>query len=95
MIDSASSIGISDDFNCENKEFDINEGESLILYTDAIVKANNNQKTQFGYERFLSCLPQYYDLDPKVYYTNFMDSVYKKWAVKQEDDITLIIVFMN
>ena len=89
---SAFPLGMTKDYFCENKELDIKAGQSLILYTDAIVKAKNDGGRQLGNDKFLASLPEFYDATPENYYNNIFDLIYKKWSSKQEDDITLIIV---
>ncbi len=91
----ATPLGIGPKCRCKNQEFDIQKGQSLILYTDGIVEAANEFGEQFGYDRFKEALIEHYDPDPEVYYYNLYDKVYKKWSPKPDDDLTLIIVNRN
>lgn len=91
----ATPLGIGPKCRCKNQEFDIQKGQSLILYTDGIVEAANEYGEQFGYDRFKEALVEYYDPDPEVYYYNLYEKVYKKWSPKPDDDLTLIIVNRN
>ena len=88
----ATPLGIGPRCRCKNQEFDLLEGQSLILYTDGIVEANNAQGEQYGYDRYKECLPIYYDPDPEVFYYNLYNKVYKQWSPKPDDDLTLILV---
>ena len=88
----ATPLGIGPRCRCKNQEFDLSEGQSLILYTDGIVEANNAQGEQYGYDRYQECLPKHYDPDPEVFYYNLYDKVYKQWSPKPDDDLTLILV---
>ena len=47
----------------------------LMLATD-IVEAENNDKEQFGYGKFLNCLPDFYDTNPEIFYNNLYEKVY-------------------
>jgi hypothetical protein len=85
-------LGITSKCRCSNQEFDLAKGQSLILYTDGIVEANNSNKEQFGYERFLNCLPKNYDINPENYYYNLYNKVYKKWILDIDDDLSLILI---
>ena len=89
---SAFPLGMGKEYFCENKEFYLKAGQSLILYTDAIVKAKNDNGRELGNEKFLASLPEFYNETPEIYYNSIFELVYKKWSSKQEDDITLIIV---
>ncbi len=85
-------LGVSSKCHCKNKEFDLNKGQSLILYTDGIIEANNASQEQFGYDRFLNCLPEFYDNNPETFYNNLYNKVYKNWIEQVDDDLTLIFV---
>jgi hypothetical protein len=88
----ATPLGIGPRCRCKNQEFALLEGQSLVLYTDGIVEANNAEGEQYGYDRYKACLPEHYDPDPKVFYYNLYNKVYKIWSPKPDDDLTLILV---
>ena len=85
-------MGIGSKCRCKNNEFYLNKGQSLVLYTDGIVEANNANKEQFGYDRFLKCLPEYYDIVAENFYYNLYNKVYKNWISEVDDDLTLILI---
>ena len=88
----ATPLGIGPRCRCKNQEFDLKKGQSLVLYTDGIVEANNAGKEQFGYERFLDCLPQNYNINPESFYYNLYNKVYKNWVIAVDDDLSLILI---
>ncbi len=88
----ATPLGIGPRCRCKNQEFDLKNGQSLVLYTDGIVEANNAEKEQFGYDRFIDCLPKNYDVNPENFYYNLYDKVYKKWIAAVDDDLSLILI---
>ena len=88
----ATPLGILSKCRCKNQEFDLAKGQSLVLYTDGIVEANNANGEQYGYDRYKDCLPKYYDVNPETFYYNLYNKVYKQWSPKPDDDLTLIIV---
>ena len=88
----ATPLGIGPRCRCKNQEFELEKGQSLVLYTDGIVEANNAEKEQFGYDRFLACLPKNYNINPESFYYNLYDKVYKKWISDIDDDLTLILI---
>lgn len=91
----ATPLGIGPKCRCKNQEFDLEKGQSLVIYTDGIVEANNEKGEQYGYDRYLESLPKYYDENPETYYYNLYNKVYKQWSLKQDDDLTLIIINRN
>ena len=88
----ATPLGIGPRCRCKNQEFILEKGQSLVLYTDGIVEANNKEKEQFGYDRFLECLPKNYDINPETFYHNLYDKVYKNWIDSVDDDLSLILI---
>ena len=91
----ATPLGIGPRCRCKNQELELAVGQSLILYTDGIVEANNSEGEQYGYDRFIDCLPLNYDVSAEKFYYNLYEDVYKKWSPKQEDDLTLILINRN
>ncbi|NLM16897.1 MAG: SpoIIE family protein phosphatase [Candidatus Riflebacteria bacterium] len=68
----------------------LDEGESLILYTDGIVEAEHNGE-QYGYERFKKLLIRVADDNPAKFYENIYAG-YEDWSDEENDDLTLIVV---
>lgn len=91
----ATPLGIGPKCRCKNQEFTLEKGQSLVLYTDGIVEANNEKNEQYGYDRYKEALIKYYDPDPEVFYYNLYDKVYKLWSSEPDDDLTLIFVNRN
>ena len=85
-------LGVSSKCYYNNKEFDLNKEQSLVLYTDGIIKEMNINKEIYGYDRFLENLPNHYDINPETFYYNIYNKIYKQWSVKIEDDLTLILI---
>ena len=88
----SSPLGINSICKCENKEFDLDKGQSLVLYTNGLVNEKNINGEPYGYERFLENLPIHYDINPETFYNNIYNKVYKQWTLKSEKDLTLIFI---
>ena len=88
----ATPLGIGPRCRCKNQEFNLDKGQSLVLYTDGIVEANNAEKEQYGYDRFIECLPRNYDINPETFYYNLYNKVYKNWVASIDDDLSLILI---
>ncbi len=85
-------LGVSSKFRSKNHEFDLNKGQSLVLYTDGVIESVNDSQEQFGYDRFIDCLPDFYNANSEVFYDNFYNKFYKNWVSQVNDDLTLIVV---
>ena len=85
-------LGVSSKCHYKNKEFDLKEGQSLVLYTDSIVKTTNINGETFGYDRFLDIMPNHYNINPEIFYNNIYNNIYKQWSLKLDDDLTLILI---
>ena len=88
---SAPRLGESIDYEYSNYEFDLLGQQSLILYTDAVIKAFNKSNDKLNNDAFNNSLKQNYDLDPEKYYNNLYDIVYKSSSQKVYD-ITLVVI---
>ena len=91
----ATPLGIGARCRCKNQEFILEKGQSLVLYTDGIVEANNGFGEQYGYDRFKDALIEHYDSNPEVFYDNIYNKVYKAWSPVPDDDLTFIIINRN
>jgi Amt family ammonium transporter len=49
-------IGLGKDLNYENKEITYQSGDKLLLFTDGIYEQFNNERVEFGFEKFCSII---------------------------------------
>ena len=85
--------GVMDKAKYQNREFEMNPGDCLFVYTDGIIEAKNTSGEMFGEERLIDALNQIPDAEPK----ELLDNVQKAIAlftedVPQFDDITMLSV---
>lgn len=79
---------------CEYVENTINLklGDKILLYTDGVTEAHNENKELYGETRLLNFANKYKDLTPKDFVTNLRKSVYEHSKnVEQFDDITILM----
>lgn len=67
------------------------ENDILLLYTDGIIEAANEQGESLGFERFSDLLKRAYHQDIEEYYTQIF-AEYKKWAPESDDDLTMVLI---
>ncbi|MGJ8672022.1 GAF domain-containing SpoIIE family protein phosphatase [Rubritalea sp.] len=74
-------------------EFQLDEGDTLLLYTDGVTEAYNSDEEEFGLERMVDVLRESSDEGVDVILVNLMKSIngFVSGAL-QSDDITLIAV---
>ena len=71
----------------------VSPGDTLVMYTDGIVEANNAESEEFGEERFTATLREATTLSPKALADKITDAVTRfAGDVPQFDDMTLFII---
>lgn len=78
----------------EEKTFTYSSGDVLVLFTDGIVEAKNEDSKQFGFERIRTLLDVYHELDPKEIQTKIIDSLhaYVGGDGLIDDDYSIMVV---
>lgn len=84
-------LGAGKKANYHNQEFHLNEGESLVLFTDGIIEAQGSNNEPLGYPGFIKIAIKSYDKDPKEYYRKIF-AAYLDWAGEADDDTTMIVI---
>ena len=75
----------------EEKTFQLEPGDVLVLYTDGIVEAANQSEEMFGYDRFFQLLKESFDTDLEKFWQGIIEGN-QKWAATQDDDLTFMII---
>ena len=86
-----SPVGIARRARYENHNLAVSPGDTLILYSDGMLEARNNQNVEYGPERLLNLAKQAWHKDVQQYYTNLYQANLD-WSAKIEDDITIVLV---
>ncbi len=86
-------LGVNDDASWGNKQIIMQPGDVLLLYTDGIVEAQNDDKELFGEGRMLEVLRRFRKRDAKDIEDALLSSVYDfAGDSPQFDDITLMVI---
>ena len=73
--------------------FNYNSGDIMLLYTDGIVEAKNEQQLEFGYDRLKSILERTKNEEPTVIQEKIIQEVYDFCGTENlNDDYTTLIV---
>ncbi len=88
-------LGI-DEATWESHKIQIKPGDTLVLYTDGITEAQNEDGDFFKTERLLAIIKQNLDKSAEELQRSILDAVYKFIGDNpQSDDITLVILKRN
>jgi len=77
----------------EEDEIDLRHAGTVVLYTDGISEAMNEQYEEYGTERFFSSLAQFADLEPTGVIEGLLGDIRTFTRGRpQHDDITLVVI---
>ena len=73
--------------------FELSPGDMMLLYTDGVTEAENNEQVQYGMDRLTQALVMLSDLPVEKIVAGILDDV-MRWIGDAEvhDDITLVLV---
>jgi phosphoserine phosphatase RsbU/P len=84
-------LGVLDDFIFESKKIQLKKGDRLLLYTDGVVEAFNQEETAYGEEKFEDFLNDNRTLPIEIILKKSLTDVNEFAAgAPQSDDITLL-----
>lgn len=82
-------LGLEEDFTYEEQSIQLNEGDSVVLYTDGLNEAINSNKEEFGYDRIAKSLGKSGEIKENISQI-INDLAEFEGAEEQFDDITLL-----
>ena len=87
------SLGITPDANFEKKEINLSPGESILLYTDGLIEAENKEKELFGSDRLIRFVK---NLKCTHKGDKILDEI-RKWRGDADvnDDLTLLEIWRD
>ena len=80
-----------DDWQCGIAEVQLAPGDTLVLYTDGITEASNNQGEEFGEHRLIEALTIHSHLSAVQLLDSVIAVVHQFGGFEQQDDITMIV----
>ncbi len=91
--DEASVLGIFDFASYQSRTFHLSKGDILVVYSDGLTDAQNQQKEMFGKERLLKIIKQEAPSGSQVLEQKFLKAIEEfTQGIAQNDDITFVIV---
>jgi phosphoserine phosphatase RsbU/P len=83
-------LGAAQDAIYADKTLSLEAGDRLVLYTDGLVEARNEQGELFGEERFNAALRATAGLTPDAAADRLITAA-QQWARSQDDDLTVLV----
>ncbi|MFN5310318.1 MAG: PP2C family protein-serine/threonine phosphatase [Candidatus Kapaibacterium sp.] len=80
------------DKSAKDTMIDLAAGDAIVLYTDGVVEAMNNEKREYGMDNFLSAIQRYAGTAPTLLNAIIQDVKLFIGKAKQHDDITVIVI---
>ena len=84
-------LGLFPDWNCSTAEYDMSDGDLLVLYTDGITEATDSSGQEFGESQLIDRLSRHRDLPCQAALQEITQEVRSLNPDNQQDDITLIL----
>jgi serine phosphatase RsbU (regulator of sigma subunit)/catechol 2,3-dioxygenase-like lactoylglutathione lyase family enzyme len=84
-------LGLFEDWDCEIGESTLLRGDTLVLYTDGVTEAFDDQGQEFGERRLIESLRRHRDLRPRELLNGILDDVKRFSPSEQQDDITVLV----
>lgn len=90
-------IGISENGKYTSGSVMMQPGDKLLLFTDGIIEARNEEMEKFGYERLIPFFADHRDMRPKDLVAALLKEIDKFYGAKDPDDdrAALVIEFMQ
>ena len=89
-------IGIERDYQWETETTRLEQGDTIVLYTDGITEAESRSGEQFTFERLQSVLEHSPAGSAEVLMSNFMDAFHQHISnAVEQDDQTLVMVTIS
>ncbi len=86
-------LGMKEDVSYQKEEISINPGDRLLIYSDGIPEAMNEQMEEFGDEKLLEIVQRYRDYSADALIENIIAALNLHFgSVPQNDDMTMVLL---
>ena len=96
LIDTAGDrfpLGILDECDYKETTFSLRAGDTIVLYTDGIVEAMNEENEMYGFDRFMEVIGAHHAQEADALLNTLMGDVTSFVGnAEQHDDLTIVIV---
>jgi phosphoserine phosphatase RsbU/P len=86
-------LGVVPDVNIAAATLELRHGDILVLYTDGVTEAFNEQEEYFGEERLMDCMARHQSRPVQELVTALLEEITTfSGSAPQSDDITLVVI---
>ncbi len=86
-------LGMFPDAKYESASLRLSPGDILVLYSDGVTEARNDEEDEFGEERLVAFLKEHRSMDPEVIVQALIRAVYEfSKDGKPGDDVTVAVI---
>jgi serine phosphatase RsbU (regulator of sigma subunit)/catechol 2,3-dioxygenase-like lactoylglutathione lyase family enzyme len=83
-------LGLFEEWHCATEQAEFLPGDLLVIHTDGVSEACDEQGEEFGEERLIDSIYKHRDVDARELLDAVIDEVHSFAPNEQQDDITLI-----
>jgi sigma-B regulation protein RsbU (phosphoserine phosphatase) len=84
-------VGLVDQWSCTTGELELGAGDTLVLYTDGVTDAMDDEGDFFGEERLAELVRRHRGTPPPQLLETVIQAVTRFSGKVQEDDLTVVI----
>ncbi|HEX2341348.1 MAG TPA: SpoIIE family protein phosphatase [Vicinamibacterales bacterium] len=84
-------VGLVDEWSCTTGELEVRAGDTLVLYTDGVTDAMDDDGNFFEEERLVELVRRHRDMAPAALVQTLIETVTRFSGKVQEDDLTVVI----
>jgi serine phosphatase RsbU (regulator of sigma subunit) len=84
-------VGLVDEWSCTTGELEVRAGDTLVLYTDGVTDAMDDDGNFFGEERLVELVRRHRGAPSAQLLATLMETVTRFSGKVQEDDLTVVI----
>jgi phosphoserine phosphatase RsbU/P len=88
----ATVLGLFDTWDCAVGETRLDSGDTLIIYSDGVTEARNDQGEEFGQDRLLEATLNLNHLGASSLLETLVPRVRQFCGYEQDDDLTLLVI---
>ncbi len=91
--DAGIALGVWEEFNFSSQSLQMQDGDSLLLYTDGVTEAMNVKNEELGNDETLACVAQHTGETPSSIVNALLERIHKHTVnAVQSDDITMLCI---
>ncbi len=84
-------LGLFEEWECSTGKVQLDSGDTLVIFTDGMTEAMNEEGEEFGEERLIKALRSHRELSVSTLLINMVTSVQQFTDAQQGDDLALIV----